>query len=291
MKPTKEIRMIGLDLDGTILNNNKEMSPRCQRAIEEAARKGVIVLPATGRPLIGIPEEILRLEGVRYAVSANGAVVYDLVENKKLHEDCMDLETVLSLLIKLQETETMADVFIDGIGYVEREVFASNLQYAESEQMREYLKKTRIAVDNLPQFVEKRGQTVQKMTVNFRMMEDGSLFGKEEVLKILEPYSQLAVVSGMATNLEITKKTATKGNGLLALGKILGIERENIMACGDSGNDREMLRTVGFGVAMANATADVLEVADYVTVSNEEDGVAYVIEQFVLEDSIEHENK
>lgn len=285
MKPTKEIRMIGLDLDGTVLNDKKEISLRNQKAIREAIKKGVIVLPATGRPLIGIPEEILQFEGIRYAVSANGAVIYDLAEKKKLHEDCMDVETVLSILGRLQKTEIMADVFIDGIGYVEREDFVRNIQYAASEPVREYLIKTRVAVDNLPQFVAQKAQQVQKMTVNFRVMKDGSLFGKSEVLEILEPYSQLAVVSGMATNLEITKRTATKGNGLLKLGRMLGIERENIMACGDSGNDREMLKTVGFGVAMANATADVLEVADFVTGTNEEDGVAYAIERFVLENS------
>ena len=222
-------------------------------------------------------------------LSANGAVVYDVVENKKIYEDCMDCDMVLSILYKLREIDIMADVFIDGVGYVERESLLYNIQYAISEPVRQYILKTRIPVDNLPEFIKNKKKSIQKMTINFRTLEDGTLYKKEEVLKVLEPYTQLAVVSGLATNLEVTNQSATKGNGLLALGKILGIEKEYIMACGDSGNDREMLRTVGLGVAMENATLDVLEVADFVTKSNEEDGVACAIEHFVLKSLDIHE--
>ncbi len=282
MNQKREIKMIGLDLDGTVLNNKKEFSIRNKNAIKEAIKKGIVVLPATGRPLAGIPKEFLELEGVRYALSANGAVIYDILEEKKLYEDCMDFEMVLSILSKLKEIDIMADVFIEGVGYVEREILAYNIQYAPSEELREYLLKTRNPVDDLLSFVASKKQPIQKMTINFRTMEDGTLCGKEAVLNVLASYTQLSVVSGMPTNLEVTKHTATKGNGLLVLGKLLGIEKDSIMACGDSGNDREMLRTVGLGVAMGNATPDVLEVADFVTTSNEEDGVACAIEHFVL---------
>lgn len=282
MKQKREIKMIGLDLDGTVLNNKKEFSLRNKNAIKEAIKRGVVVLPATGRPLAGIPKEFLEMDGIRYALSANGAVIYDIIEEKKLYEDCMDFEMVLSILSKLKDIDIMADVFIEGIGYVEREILAYNIQYAPSEEVREYLLKTRNPVDDLLAFVASKKQPIQKMTINFRTMQDGTLFGKEEVLKVLDSYTQLSVVSGIPTNLEVTKHTATKGNGLVVLGKMLGIEKDNIMACGDSGNDREMLKTVGVGVAMGNATPDVLEVADFVTTSNEEDGVACAIEHFVL---------
>ncbi|MEG1459329.1 MAG: HAD-IIB family hydrolase, partial [Acetivibrio sp.] len=152
-----------------------------------------------------------------------------------------------------------------------------------SAPLREYILKTRTTVENLSVFLKERQQNIQKMTINFRREEDGSLYGKEGVEKILSEYKELAVVSGMATNLEVTNARATKGNGLLILGELFGIKKEEIMACGDSGNDREMLKAVGLGVAMENSTNEVLEIADYITKSNEEDGVAHAIEKFVLQ--------
>lgn len=91
------------------------------------------------------------------------------------------------------------------------------------------------------------------------------------------------VISGsIGSNLEMNAPGVHKGEGLLILGKLLGIEREEIMACGDGGNDLEMIKTAGLGVAMDNATDEVKAAADYITCSNEEDGVAKAIEKFVL---------
>ena len=94
--------------------------------------------------------------------------------------------------------------------------------------------------------------------------------------------NDLAVTGALANNIEVNARGVNKGNGLLMLGKILGIEKEEIMACGDGLNDLAMLRAVGFGVAMANGNEEVKKYADYVTGSNDEDGVAKAIEKFVL---------
>jgi len=98
----------------------------------------------------------------------------------------------------------------------------------------------------------------------------------------MSEFPQLVAVSGVPTNLEITMATADKGNGMIKLGEYLGITREEIMTCGDSENDMAMIVAAGFGVAMANGTDEVKEAANYITSSNEEDGVAEVIEKFVL---------
>ena len=92
----------------------------------------------------------------------------------------------------------------------------------------------------------------------------------------------LSISDSMGTNLEINAPGVNKGMGLIQLGRLLGIEREEIMACGDGLNDLAMLRAVGFGVAMANGNEEVKKYADYVTGSNDEDGVAKAIEKFVL---------
>ncbi|MEG2774883.1 MAG: Cof-type HAD-IIB family hydrolase [Acetivibrio sp.] len=278
-----KIKMIGLDLDGTVLNQEKKMGIRTRQAVEEAIKRGVMVLPATGRPLSGIPDEIFKIHGIQYALCANGAVIHDLKKQKKIHEVVMDYKEIMEIIERLKKIDVMADVFIDGRGYVETENLAYHIQFETSAPLREYILKTRTTVENLSVFLKERQQNIQKMTINFRREEDGSLYGKEGVEKILSEYKELAVVSGMATNLEVTNARATKGNGLLILGELFGIKKEEIMACGDSGNDREMLKAVGLGVAMENSTNEVLEIADYITKSNEEDGVAHAIEKFVLQ--------
>ena len=104
---------------------------------------------------------------------------------------------------------------------------------------------------------------------------------REAKQRIME-LGNLSISDSMRTNLEINAPGVNKGMGLIQLGRLHGIEREEIMACGDGTNDLMMLKEVGFGVAMANGADEVKEVADYITMSNEEDGVAAAIEKFVL---------
>ena len=92
----------------------------------------------------------------------------------------------------------------------------------------------------------------------------------------------MEITSSIPNNLEINARGVTKGRGLLVLAETLGLSRSQVMACGDSGNDLTMIQNAGLGVAMANATPEVLAAADFVTASNNEDGVAKAIERFVL---------
>lgn len=278
----KDIKLIGLDLDGTVFDDEKRISKRTMSAIKKAIEQGIFIVPATGRPIIGVPNELMTLDGIKYVLTANGAAIYQLNPKQCIYHDCLEESVCAEIITALDKFDVMTDVFIDGMGYVQKDKQEQHMDYSMPKVIREYILATRKAVPNLKAFVIENKTPVEKLTVNFKTNSDGSLCYKEEVIEELKKFPQLAVVSGVTTNIEITKKTATKGNALLALGRQLGIEKEQIMACGDSGNDREMLEQVGFGVAMGNAAEDVKEAADYITKSNEEDGVAYVIEQFAL---------
>ena len=102
---------------------------------------------------------------------------------------------------------------------------------------------------------------------------------KQELLQI--PF--IEVSSSLPQNLELNRKGGNKGNGLLALADYLGLKREELMACGDSDNDYSMIEAAGLGVAMANASKEIKNLADAVTLSNDEDGVAYAIKKWVLD--------
>ena len=131
--------------------------------------------------------------------------------------------------------------FIDGQGFVEKENFERALAYAESEVVRNYIRTTRTAVDHLPEYIQRDGRDVEKFTVSLPHDKDGGLLGIDYTLDALSDCrDDMDIVYGGAINIEVTNKTATKGNVLRFLGKMLGISKKT-MACGDGGNDREML--------------------------------------------------
>lgn len=279
----KGIKLIGLDLDGTLLNEKKELSECNRKAIERAASQGVIIVPATGRPLIGLQTCVLSLP-VKYALTANGAAIYELAAKKRIYNICIPREKAIAILSMLREYDVMEDCFIDGKGYGEKGKLSQSDLYAMPEIVRAYIKATRTQVKSLPEYIRENNSMVEKITVNFREKDGILLWEKEIRERLSKEFPDCAVVKGIPTNLEITDAKATKGNAILKLGELLGISREEIMVCGDSQNDMEMIRAAGLGVAMGNAIPEVKKAADYITLSNEEDGVAKAIQKFVIGD-------
>lgn len=275
------IKMIGLDLDGTLLNSEKRISEYTRSVLNHAIEKGVIVLPSTGRPATGLPKEIIDFPGIRYAVTSNGARVVDLKENGKSVYECgVPVEKVKGVMKILSKYDTMREVYYKGHGYAAGEKIDEVERYMSNPVMKEYILATRIRVDDLDAYVEEHMKSVDKVHILFADPEKEKMKAARE---IEEMYPELNVTSALDNNLEINEAGANKGLALIELGRLLGIEREEIMACGDGLNDRAMIEEVGFGVAMENAMEEVKKVADYITVSNDEDGVAKAIEKFVLD--------
>ncbi len=119
------------------------------------------------------------------------------------------------------------------------------------------------------------------MTLNFYPLPDGSFGHRSEVMALLSACPAVTWLSGGYHNLEFTRSGVTKGTGLRFLCEYLKIDMEQTMACGDTQNDMDILKTAGIGVAMGNATPEIREIADYVTLSNEESGVAHAISRFL----------
>ena len=140
-----------------------------------------------------------------------------------------------------------------------------------------YVRTTRIAVPDIQDVIAKENRNMDKVQALFANMDERAAAWKE-----LSELKELELVGSLSYNIEINAAGVNKGTALVALGKMLGIPRESIMACGDGDNDVHLLREVGFGVAMANAQPQVKEAADYITASNDEDGVACAIEKFAL---------
>lgn len=274
----RNIKMIGFDLDGTLLNSNKEISDYTRDVMREAVEQGVIILPATGRPLTGIPKPVMALPGIRYAVTANGARVVDVQEDKVLHEALLPYEKGKELLEIFAKYDTYREVYYEGFGYATADMVECIEEYMPIKPMIEYMRTTRRRVPDVEAMFHEKKMAVDKLQALFRDTETRDLAMKE----VKEKVQGAAVTSALGNNIEANGEDAQKGIALLKLGEILGIKKDEIMAFGDGSNDMDMIRRVGFGVAMENGIDEIKEAADYITVTNDEHGVAKAIEKFVL---------
>lgn len=276
----KKIKMVGLDLDGTTFNEQKKISAVNRQAIAEAICQGVVVLPATGRPLIGLPKEMTDIPGVIYAVTSNGGAVYDLRTKETIYTACIPNKKAIAVAKMLMGLGELPEVYTDGVCYVNAKGYDIVQTYDIPEALKEYIKVSRIKVDDLIGFLEETGKDVHKMHVLFDLKKQGARAAAFEAMKQFEG---LNVSSAMPYNMEINSDKADKGSALIGLGQMLGIERDEIMAIGDAKNDLPMLTKAGFSVAMGNADDDVKKYANAVTLTNEEDGVAWALRKWVLE--------
>lgn len=275
---SRTIRMIGVDLDGTLLNSEKQLTAYTREVLKKAIEQEVAVVVATGRPFSGVPDELKHFPGIRYALTANGARILDMQKQKVVYENLLSVESSEKVIDILRKHHAIHEFFVDGVGYMNEDGLKNVYAYFEDPHMAEYLQSTRIPVKDVKEKLQTMKCEVDKLQGIFRNQKD-----KEEALEELNTLSGIVVTAAMDNNLEINKEGTNKGLGLLQLGKSLGISREENMACGDGGNDVEMLKEVGFAVAMANGSDPVKKAADFVTVSNDEDGVAKAIERFVLD--------
>lgn len=273
----KQIRLVALDLDGTVLNDQKEISPRTLQAIQAALAAGVTVIPATGRTAGGVPPQFLGIPGVRYALTSNGASVVDLRTGEKL----VHLPFAPALAVRVYEALLpfggMISVFIDGQCYITRENSEMSLAITPAN-LRSYIRSTRIEVEDMRRTLQEHPDQVEKFSMMYATAAE-----RDNVWRhMAAAFPELEIASSIERNLELSAPGVTKGRGLMALAEHLGLTPDQVMAVGDSGNDLTMVQLAGLGVAMGNATRDVLAAADAVTADNDHDGVAEAIEKYVL---------
>lgn len=274
------IKLIALDLDGTLFNNQSQISAHNIDTIKKANEAGATVVISTGRPYSGLPFEQLKGSGIRFAITTNGSAIYEIESGKCLFEEAMDEEIILPILDFLLTKDIHMDAFIGGKGYTPVQCVAAGQKLANPPALKHYILNTRVRVDNLPLFIHENQLKVQKMTLNF--YPEGDIFkDREEVRKYLESNPAVTTVSGGYNNLEFTRADVNKGVGLQKMAQLLDIPVAQTMAVGDTENDLAIIRAAGVGVAMGNATAAVKSAADYITTSNDKDGVAAAIAHFL----------
>ena len=175
----------------------------------------------------------------------------------------------------LETYHTFYDVYALGTGWCEARFYDNVGNYGIEKHIENLVRTTRNRIDDLRVWMKENKAPVEKINMFFAREED-----RQRAFKELREIKDLAVTCSLGNNLEINGATCNKGDAMLHLGKILDIPVESIMACGDGNNDFEMVKMAGVGVAMENGEESLKEVADFVTKTNDEEGVAYAIEYF-----------
>lgn len=279
-----KIKLIALDMDGTLFNNQGEISKKDRETLKKATEAGVAVAVATGRAYSELPIDMLYEIGIRYAITGNGSAVYRLPNQECVFSECLENEVLIEILEELKKLDVYYDVYIEGLVYCPKSVCHNIRKMDMPESLYEHIEKTRIVVDDLTKYLKASGKKAEKATVNFALLEDGTYLDRDATSALLDRYPQVQYLCGGFHNWEFTKAGVTKGTGLKFLAERIGVPVEMTMACGDSENDLPMLKEAALAVAMENATEQVKKEADFITLSNEESGVAYAVKKFVLDE-------
>ena len=275
---TPQIKLIALDLDGTLLNSNKELTPRPYRALEKAAEMGIEVVPTTGRLVGALPEVIRKLPFLRYVISVNGAQVVDLHTQQTLYNAEIPMERALQVMRRMDDLPVIYDCYMDGRGWMTAHMYDRAEEFACNQHVLDLIRKMRAPVPELKAFVTEQGRSVQKMQMFFHTRQERL----DAMPGLTQELDDLILTSSYENNIEINSADATKGKALRYLCQHLGFGSENAISFGDGTNDLSMLEEAGIGVAMENAEDVVKDCADYITASCDEDGVALAIEKFIF---------
>lgn len=265
-------KLIALDIDGTLTNSKKEITPRTRYALLEAQSKGKKLIIASGRHPIGIQDLARDL-----MIDKNGGYIMAFNGGKIIN--CQTGETVVSKLFPLEYLSDIVSVLKDSNitinTYDDKNIISNNKVNDYTYVERDIIKANMVVVDDFLGTV--------KFDINKVLLagEPDEIDKYKEILSMRYD-GLLDVYKSAPYFLELMPFGVTKGSMLAQLINKLGVSREEIVAFGDHYNDMTMIGFAGLGVAMGNAIDDLKKIADYVCETNDNDGIANVIERYVL---------
>lgn len=263
------IRLIALDIDGTLTNDQKKITPVTLESLMSAQREGVRLVLASARPapgLFAVCDELHMREYGGILMSYNGGRIVDAVTNTTLYQQGIDTEIMRNIL-RFLEKLPVTPILDDGDRFYVTDKNGYKVEYeCRNNQM------TCEEIPNLADFIS---FSPSKLLIAVKPEE---IYAIQEQIAAFLP-DDLTVVRTAAFYLEIIPRSINKGQGLLDICRVLGINPENTIAFGDSENDISMIKASGIGVAMANGEEAVREAADYVTGNNNEDGIAEALQR------------
>jgi len=274
MEKEKNRKIIFLDLDGTLLNDQKEFTDGNRKAIQKALEAGHSVVVATGRPLVSAvaQAENLGLTGKGcYVISFNGGEIYDTENKKSIYRKTVPLPYVRYIFDAAKEMGLHCQTYND----------VEILTEADTPALQSYMKSIKVRGRIVPDIIEALDKEPVKMIVIDLNDHDKLLRFRDMTAEWCE--GKLDRFFSSPQYLEHVAPGISKGAAVRILCEYLGIPLANTIAAGDAENDISMIEAAGIGVAMANAAPEVKAAADYVTKrTNNEEGVSEIIGRFLL---------
>lgn len=285
-------KLIAIDLDGTLLNSYGVITENTKKIIKKVEEQGVNIILASGRPIDSIQAIANEIESKKYFIAGNGAIVYDIEKDEIIYENCLKKQKVLEIIKICEENSIGYSI------YTEKEILTTALKYNVLYYHKENLKKpedkkTKISIiQNMEEYI-KNDNTSRYLKITV-CDEDKIVF--DSIIRKLRNLKDIEVldVSHMARKTikqgteeiaveyyytEISRKNVDKWNAIEFLAKKLEIDGKDIMAIGDNINDKQMIENAGLGVAMGQSTPVITNVANEVTSSNNEEGVAKILQK------------
>lgn len=270
------IKLIASDLDGTLLNTQKQLTQPLVQAICALQNKGILFVPTTGRVLSSVPEDVMNIPMLKYIITSNGASVSDLHTGHEIASCPIPTDVLMHTLKAASKLPIMIELFCDGKAYTEKKFMDNLNHYGVVDQHVHYVLSTRAPINDSLEFAQANAK-IENINLIFN---DAKL--RHEFKETLMTQDIASVTSSSPINLEITSKLATKGNALKMLCDKLQILPSQVAAFGDSSNDYDMLKFAGLSVAMANGEEHIKKIAHHITHSCDENGVLEALHRFLF---------
>jgi hypothetical protein len=270
-----KFKMLVLDLDGTVLNDQKEIPERNKKAIQNLAETGIQIVVCSGRIFSGARAYATELGLTGSLVACNGALIKTIKDNRLIYTDSLNIQDVINSAKICKSKDVYVHAYIDEVLVTEQLKYTS-LIYSERNKILDEKSKLDIkVVENLVDYMMKCAKRIDKLVV---ISEHSNQLS--ELRKQISSIESVEIASSSFDNIEVMNKGVSKGKAIKFLCGEMGINVNEVMAIGDNENDLDMLKTVGFPIAMGNAIDEVKMIANYITDNNENAGVAKAIEKF-----------
>ncbi len=268
-------RLIGFDMDGTILNSKKQISPATLEAVKKAVQAGFHVILSTGRGISELADYREILSPVRYYVCESGALVYDSRENRILHSETLPEKALEEIFALTAPLDVMPYLMSCGESYASPEDI-KNSRHFHMGTYQEMMERITRKVDSVAEFYMKTKAPAEKLNLYSATPQI-----RKEIYSAIQ---HLPVTAAFAetTSLELSPAGISKASGLTWLCSYLGLSQEQTIIVGDADNDIEAMKAAGLSVAMGNAREHIKAICDVTVSDNDHDGCAQAIYEYLM---------
>lgn len=272
-------KMIAMDMDGTLLTTDKVVSERNKEVLKKAADIGIKLVVCTGRIFTSawVYADLIGTEAP--IIASNGAYIREKDRDEVIYMKTLPKEDIYKVVKIVKDYGFSPFLFSSDTIFAEKVIFTAQMYDKQNESLPENRKVNIVVTDDIEKTIDENHQIILKIVIMSEMNEIEKLNKlRNEIANKID----VSIVASAANNFEIMSKGISKGNAVKILGDIYGISPEETICIGDNENDISMIEYADIGVAMENATDGLKAAADYITDTNDNDGVAKAIEKIVF---------